>query len=145
VPVYDELAANLPDFAPPLKTFFTVPTGYDKTRLGNATVAPSGIDLYTSSAIPGWRNSLLMTAMMSGVVFRMPVTDAGQLGAPLTYFKARDRYRDLAIAPDGRRIFAVTDNEGRTSSDTGVLTTELEHRGALLEFTYAGPRGGPKQ
>jgi PQQ-dependent dehydrogenase (s-GDH family) len=144
VPVFKESAANLSDFSPPLKTFFTVPTGYDLNALGNASVAPSGIDLYTSPAIPGWRNSLLVTGMTSGVVYRMRLTGPNQLGTPLTYFKAKDRYRDLAISPDGRRIFVITDNDGETSTENGLLTTELEHRGAVLEFVYSGLRASAR-
>ena len=58
--------------------------------------------------------------------------------SPQTYFKAQDRYRDLAIAPDGRRIYVVTDDSGRTVTATGEPTAELAHPGALLEFTYTG-------
>jgi PQQ-dependent dehydrogenase (s-GDH family) len=143
VPVSRESVASLNDFAPPLKTFFTVPTAYERDRLGNATVAPAGVDVYTADAIPGWRDSLLMTAMASGVVFRMPIDASGQLGTPVTYFKATNRYRDLAMAPDGRRIFVVTDSEGRALSASGTMIPELEHRGALLEFSYSGPRPAP--
>ena len=70
----------------------------------------------------------------------MPLDGAGRVGTPITYFKTKNRYRDLAIAPDGRRIYAVTDAQGRTVGDTGALTTELENPGAIVEFTYAGPR-----
>ena len=75
---------HLANFVPPVKTFYTVPNSYDLRTLGNATVAPAGIEVYTSPAIPGWRNSLLMTAMISGAVFRMPLSDDPQhpVGAP---------------------------------------------------------------
>jgi hypothetical protein len=64
---------------------------------------------------------------------------------PLTYFKSQDRYRDLAIAPDGRRIYAVTDVRGRTVTTSGEMTGTLAHPGALLEFSYTGtPASGPR-
>jgi hypothetical protein len=72
--------------------------------------------------------------MMSGTIFRFPL--AGGTAPPLTYFKAQDRYRDLAISPDGRRIYVVTDAHGRVLTATGEPTAELAHAGALLEFTY---------
>jgi PQQ-dependent dehydrogenase (s-GDH family) len=142
VPQASESKADVPRLTAPLKTFFTVPSTYAKETLGNATIAPGGIDIYLSAAIPGWRSSLLVTGMRNGMVYRVPIADDGRrLGTPLTYFKSTNRYRDLAIAPDGRRIFVVTDSEGRTLSDTGETTAALEHPGALLEFTYTGRRG----
>ena len=120
-----------------MKTFYTVPNSYDLRTLGNATVAPAGIEVYTSPAIPGWRNSLLMTAMISGAVFRMPLTDDPQhpVGAPVAYFKTLNRYRDLAVAPDGRHVYVVTDAEGRALDDSGTPKRELANPGAVLEFT----------
>ena len=52
--------------------------------------------------------------MMSGTIFRFPLS--GGTEPPQTYFKAQDRYRDLAISPDGRRIYAV-DRRARPRSD----------------------------
>jgi hypothetical protein len=72
--------------------------------------------------------------MMSGTIFRFPL--AGGTEPPQTYFKAQDRYRDLAIAPDGRRIYAVTDTHGRVLTAAGEPTAALAHPGALLELTY---------
>lgn len=134
VPRTKESDVNLADFTPPLKTFFTVPTTHDTRVLGNATAALSGLDVYTSTAIPGWNPSILVAGMMSGTIFRFPL--AGGAEPPLTYFKAQDRYRDLAISPDGRRIYAVTDAHGRVLTATGEATAELAHPGALLELTY---------
>ena len=134
VPRTRESDVNLADFTPPLKTFFTVPSTHDTRALGNATAALAGLDVYTSTAIPGWNPSILVAGMMSGTIFRFPL--AGGAAAPLTYFKAQDRYRDLAISPDGRRIYAVTDAHGRVLTATGEPRAELAHAGALLEFTY---------
>jgi hypothetical protein len=74
--------------------------------------------------------------MMSGTIYRIPLS--GGTEPPLTYFKAQARYRDLAIAPDGRRIYAVTDAHGRVLNARGEPTASLEHSGVLLEFTYTG-------
>ena len=138
VPRQKESDAHLLNFTPPVKTFFTVPNSYDLRTLGNATVAPAGIKVYSSRAIPGWRDSLLLTSMISGVVFRMPLTDdrRNPVGAPVAYFKTGNRYRDIAAAPDGLRFYVVTDPEGRTVDSSGALTRDLVNPGAVLEFRY---------
>jgi PQQ-dependent dehydrogenase (s-GDH family) len=138
VPQTKESDVKLADFMPPLKTFFTVQTSYDVRRLGNATAALAGLDVYTSTAIPGWGPSILVTGLASGTIYRLPLTPSAE--PPLTYFKAQDRYRDIAIAPDGRRIYAVTDAHGRVITAAGDMSATLAHPGALIEFTYAGPR-----
>jgi PQQ-dependent dehydrogenase (s-GDH family) len=138
VPRQKESEVHLRDFTPPVKTFFTVPNEYDLRALGNATVAPAGMDVYTSPALPGWRNSLLLTTMVSGVVFRMPLTDdpRNPVGSPVAYFKTVNRYRDVVAAPDGLRIYVVTDVEGRSVDSTGALTRDLANPGAVIEFAY---------
>jgi PQQ-dependent dehydrogenase (s-GDH family) len=140
VPRQRESAAHVLNFMPPMKTFFTVPNTYDLRTLGNATAAPAGLKVYTSRAIPGWRNSLLLTSMISGVVFRMPLTNdrRSPVGAPVAYFKTGNRYRDIVVAPDGLRLYVVTDPEGRTVGPSGALTRELTNPGAVLEFKYTG-------
>ena len=136
VPRTKESDVSFPDFTPPLKTFFTVPSTYDPRKLGNATAALAGLDVYASPAIAGWSPSILVAGMASGVVYRISL--GASSAAPLTYFKAQDRYRDLAVAPDGRRIYAVTDAHGRTTTVSGEMTATLAHPGALIEFTYTG-------
>jgi PQQ-dependent dehydrogenase (s-GDH family) len=140
VPRQKESDAHLQNFKPPVKTFFTVPNSYDLRTLGNATVAPAGMKFYTSNAIPGWHDSLLLTSMISGVVFRMPLTDdrRNPVGTPVAYFKTGNRYRDIVAAPDGLRFFVVTDSDGqgRTVGSSGQLTRDLVNPGAVLEFRY---------
>jgi len=141
VPRQRESETHLRNFVPPVKTFFTVPNSYDLRTLGNATVAPAGIEVYTSRAIPGWRSSLLLTSMISGVMFRMPLTDdrRNPVGDPVVYFKTGNRYRDIVVAPDGLRLYLATDPAGRTVDLSGSLTRELVNPGAVLEFRYEGP------
>ena len=138
VPIAKESAWRHPDFMPPLVTFFTVPAGYDFAAHGNATIAPGSIEVYTSTAIPGWRSSLLVTGMRTGTVYRVKLSDDGTavIGAPLEYFRRANRYRDTAVAADGRRIYVVTDSFGTTSDEYGQRTETLAQPGALLEFTY---------
>jgi PQQ-dependent dehydrogenase (s-GDH family) len=128
VPQQKETAWNAPNFVPPLRTFFTVGPEYKFGTQGNATIAPSGIDVYTtgSGGIPGWSRSVLVTGLIRGTVYRVKLNDAGDAaaGPTLEYFKARDRYRDVLVAPDGRTVYVATD------------ATSQEHPGAILAFTY---------
>ena len=125
-------------FVAPLVTFFTVPAGYDLAKSGTATIAPSGLDLYTSSAIPGWANSLIVTGLRSGAVYRAKLSRDGRSveGTPLEYFKAPTRYRDLAINPDGLHLYVSTDDHGSTMGPRGTTAGVLANPGSILEFTY---------
>ena len=126
---------NLPDFEPPLKTFFTVPTGYDaQARQRDGALA--GLEVYCVARDRELEAFDLVCGMESGVIYRISVERG--VGAPLTYFKAQDRYRDLAVAPDGRRIYGVTAMVGRTVTLPARPTATLAHPGSLLEFTYTG-------
>jgi PQQ-dependent dehydrogenase (s-GDH family) len=126
-------------FVKPLVTFFTVPAGYELAKSGTATIAPSGLDLYTSTAIPGWARSLIVTGMRTGAIYRAKLSRDGRHveGEPIEYFKAASRYRDLAISPDGLHIYASTDDHGPTMGDRGQTAGVLAHPGAILEFTYS--------
>lgn len=130
-------------FVDPLATFFTVPAGYDRARSGTATIAPAGVDLYASSAIPGWAQSLLVTGMRTGAIYRVKLSRDGRHveGEPFEYFKAATRYRDLALSPDGLRIYASTDDHGATMGDRSQTAGVLENPGAILEFRYSKKAG----
>ncbi|MCC7008507.1 MAG: PQQ-dependent sugar dehydrogenase [Acidobacteria bacterium] len=127
VPQQQESAWNDPAFVPPLQTFFTVGPDYRFNEAGNATIAPSGVDVYDSErGIPGWRRSILVTSLIRGVVYRVKLDGRGEsaAGEPLAYFKTDNRYRDVLVHPDGRTIFVATDSSSRA------------HPGAILAFTY---------
>jgi PQQ-dependent dehydrogenase (s-GDH family) len=139
VPQSKESAWNDPSFAAPIATFFTVSAEYDIARFGPATIAPAGIDVYAASAIPNWANSILITGMRAGGLYRVKLGPDGRsaVGEPLEYVRTANRYRDVVVSPDGRRIYLVTDSFGTTNDETGGRTSRLGHPGAVLEFTYA--------
>jgi PQQ-dependent dehydrogenase (s-GDH family) len=141
VPQTKESAWSAPNFAPPLTTFFTVEDDYDFRANGTATIAPSGIDIYTSAAIPGWATSILITGMRGGSLYRVKLGADGRTvtGSPLEYFRTANRYRDVVVSPDGRRIYLSTDGFGTTAGVDGARTNQLGHPGSVLEFTYSGP------
>jgi PQQ-dependent dehydrogenase (s-GDH family) len=126
VPQQKETAWSSPDFVPPIQTFFTVSAGYNFNEV-NATIAPSGTLVYSApNGVPGWANSLLVTSLLRGVVYRVKLNTAGTgvTGDPLAYFRTDDRFRDLAFSPDGRTIYVATDPNSH------------QHAGAILAFTY---------
>jgi PQQ-dependent dehydrogenase (s-GDH family) len=152
VPKSSESSFTDPAFVPPLRTFYTVPTGYDFT--GDAcdpsglyficypTVAPSNLDYYASTGIPGWNNSLLMTTLKSGRVYRVAVASNGTLtGSSIPLWSSVNRYRDTAVAPDGKTIFVATDSGGIAKGANGDATRTLTNPGAILAFRYDGTVG----
>ena len=102
--------------------------------------APSSIEVYQSNHIPGWHHSLLVTTLKGGKLLRLPLTKSGDKieGKPLSYFNAEIRYRDIAISPDGRTIYLVTDSSTVTSGPTQHSKTLPEQRGTIIAFTYIG-------
>jgi PQQ-dependent dehydrogenase (s-GDH family) len=140
VPVSKESEWSKLDFKAPLRTFFTVAAGYSVEKSGSATIAPGGLEIYSSSAIPGWANSALLLSLKSGLVYRLKLSPDGAsvVGEASEHFKTTNRYRDIAIHPDGRTIFLVTDNQGSSTDAAGRSTRALANPGAIVAFSYSG-------
>lgn len=139
VPTAPETAWNHPRFMPPLRTFFTVETGTDLGTIGGATIAPGGLDVYASErGIPGWNNSLLVLSLIRGTVYRLPLAADGRSvqGDPIELLRTTNRYRDIALGPDGRTIYLATDVTGPVRAGGGPVSQTLANPGAILEFTY---------
>lgn len=146
VPSQTEFAWSHPQFSAPLRTFFTVDSAANVRGIGSATIAPGGLGVYTATAIPGWRSSLLVLSLIRGVVYRLGIADDGRsvVDPPQELLGTANRYRDIALDPDGRTIYLATDSEGPSRDAAGVQRA-LEHPGSILAFTYAGPRAdGPR-
>lgn len=108
--------------------------------------APSGMTLYTSTAIPGWQNSLLIATLKGGRLMRLRLNNTGDsiISDTIMYFKDQVRYRDVAVSADGWKIYLATDSATRSSGPTGDKGVTYEHRGTLLEFTYMGRSATPR-
>ena len=129
----------------PLKTMYTVPAPPDSlsSNLTWPSVAPSGMDVYNSTAIPGWKSSLLLAGLKAGrmIRFKLSVDGSSVVSDTIMYFLGKGRFRDICISPDGKKIYISTDNSGSTSGPTGGVTNTPANPGAILEFTYTGPAG----
>ena len=104
--------------------------------------APSSLAVYTAAAIPGWQNSLLLPALKHGKLLRLRLNAAGTRieGDTLTYFNAPVRYRDVALSPDGTRLYLATDSASVSSGPSKEDPKGTSCKGCILEFTYQ--RGG---
>ncbi|MDB5201556.1 MAG: C-terminal target protein [Ferruginibacter sp.] len=144
--IMNETDTVLPGFTPPIRTFFTPTAGLACSWLSNPTVAPSSMDFYGfNNRIPGWQNSVLMTTLKEGTVFRLKLSADGNSFVTLPngkdtarYFREENRMRDIAIGKDGISFFIVTDSVGQTSGPTTGNTNVLNNRGSILVYRYSG-------
>jgi PQQ-dependent dehydrogenase (s-GDH family) len=138
VPSQVETSWNHPQFTPPLQTFFTVDSLDKFPGGGNPTMAPGGLDVYTHDAIPRWKNSVLALSLIRGVVYRLPLTADGRaVNGPVTeLFRSLNRYRDIALGPDGRTFYLITDPGGNVRDVSGAINQTLANPGSLLEFRF---------
>jgi hypothetical protein len=111
---------------------------YPNDYLQWPTVAPSGIDYYGSSAIPGWNPSILVANLKMAVVYRLKLSANGQTVASDTipYFRGLGRFRDIAISADGMKIYVAADSVGVIKDVPGVAGVP-PNKGCILEFNFA--------
>ncbi|MEM9261546.1 MAG: PQQ-dependent sugar dehydrogenase, partial [Bacteroidota bacterium] len=101
-------------------------------------VAPSSIGIYESDAVPSWKNSLLVTSLKRGQVYRLKLDETGTAitGDTLQLFYSGNRYRDIAISPDGKAIYLITDQAGNITDRSGLnLISGARNPGNILKFT----------
>lgn len=138
--VNEQTNCNTLNAVEPMRSIYPVATPPDLST-NNMTwpsTAPSGIDFYGSTAIPGWQNSLLMTNLKTGVIARYQLSNNGQylISDSLNYFRGQGRYRDVIVSPDGLKIYIACDSSGSTSGPTGGVVNLPPNPGSILEFTY---------
>ena len=104
----------------------------------------SGLDIYTKSLIPGWKNSLLTACLKGGRIIRTQLDATGNTIIPtngtdtITYFRSVNRFRDIAISPDGKDIYAVVDSSATTSGPTTTNPMVSACAGCLQRYTFLG-------
>lgn len=148
VPVQKE-SEWLEDFVEPLKTLYTVPNGFnfhdprckDTPFLCWPTVAPSSITYYPKQGpVPGWGDSLLVSTLKSGALYRFALSSDGKSlrGDEEKLFHTPNRYRVVLVHPDGKTLFVATDNTGAALDEQGKPARRLRNPGSILKFTYTG-------
>lgn len=55
----------------------------------------------------------------------------------------QNRYRDIAIHPNGKIIYVITDSGGTTSGPSGSSSLTVTHPGTILIFTHETFLGNP--
>ena len=96
------------------------------------------MDIYPANGpIPGWGNSALILSLKAGQVYRVKLSadGASAVGEPTQHFKSTNRYRDIAINPNGRTIYLSTDNQGSSTDDAGRTARTLANPGAIVSFS----------
>ncbi len=131
------------NFMPPIGTYNStvsvVPTG---GFLGWPTVAPASIDIYELNKIPNWGKSLLIPTLKKGTIYRAKLAPDGNSIIGNTYeifHSSNDRYRDVALDPDGVTFYAITDNSGSTSGPSGSTAVTIVNPGVIVKIQYTGP------
>lgn len=134
----------------PIATLFTVPTGWNfvvadcrgTDFICWPTVGVTSIQYYEGGddRIPGWGKVLLAPTLKRGSIYLLPLDESGQAvtGTIERYFQSANRYRDVAISPDGKTIYVATDSTGVAENPEGGTTTTLANPGEILAFTYEG-------
>ncbi len=150
VPRLRETGWSAPGYVEPLKTLYTVADGHNfqdpacgtQSYICWSSIAPSSMDFMPigKGGFEPWRNSLLVTSLKNGALYCLRLTqDGGSVQGDITqFFKTTNRYRDLALGPDNRTVYIVTDSTGRAGPRSGPPTDRLDNPGAILEFTVAG-------
>ena len=106
------------------------------------TVAPASIDIYELNKIPNWGKSLLIPTLKKGTIYRAKLAPDGNSVVGDTYeifHSSNDRYRDVALDPDGVTFYAITDNSGSTSGPSGSTAVAIANPGVIVKIQYIGP------
>lgn len=104
----------------------------------------SGLDLYTNTMVPGWKNSLIAASLKWGRLVRMKLNadgiSMGKVGGQDTasYFGGTNRFRDLAFAPNGSDIYVVMDRSTTSSGPSAANPVVPACAGCVQKYTFLG-------
>lgn len=81
------------------------------------TVGTSGMDIYESDRIPGWRGSLLVASLRGAALFRLELSEDGaEVVEREALFRGEfGRLRDVLVGPGGEVYLATSNRDGRGS------------------------------
>ncbi|MBA2320140.1 MAG: PQQ-dependent sugar dehydrogenase [Deltaproteobacteria bacterium] len=145
VPTLEESTFTEP-FQEPIRTFYTVADDYEFQDPNCAenelyflcypTLAPSSLAIYDGQAIPFLGDSILISSLKLGSLYRLDLNDPAA-GVPELLFHTVDRYRRVSVSPDGATLYIATDAGGFALDDDGTPTDVLTHVGSILTLKLA--------
>ena len=149
--ISDEANDATPNYVDPIYSYFqsnnaTIVNIYttNPSNSGWPSIAPSGMDGYTNSKIPGWKNSLLLASLKRGYLMRIKPNAAGTGVDPIggsdtsSVINSQNRFRDIVFGPDGLTIYAVVDRSGSTSGPTSTTPVNSACPGCVIKYTFRG-------
>ena len=145
-PQVEENTMTDSNYTEPLASLFAVSDDYDfndprfeSSYWARPNVAPPSIEVYESDAIPSWKGSLLIPSLKRGRIYRLKLNADGTAieGDTIQHFYTPNRYRDIALDPDGKSFYIVTDESGNVSDLSGTrrATPNRRNPSAILKFT----------
>lgn len=145
-PQVEENTMTDSNYTEPLAALFAVTDDYDfndpqfeSSYWARPNVAPPSIEVYESDAIPSWKGSLLIPSLKRGRIYRLKLNADGTAveGDTIQHFYTPNRYRDIALDPDGKSFYIVTDESGNVSDISGLRRANPNRRNpsAILKFT----------
>ncbi len=142
----EEKSFTAPNLKEPLLAMYAVKDDYNykdpkcqNEWICRPNIAPSGLIVYESDAIPGWKNSLLIPSLKRGQIYRLKLDATGQkiISDSIQYFYTQNRYRDIAMDPDGKSFYLITDEAGNLAGPSGLTqVSPLRNPASILKFTY---------
>ena len=102
------------------KTFCTSHSVVEALWTWTPTIAPTGADFYMSDRVPGWKGSLLFTAL-SGALYRATLSADGKSITSVEKMLAGEfgRLRDVLVGPSGEIYVTTSNRDGRGSPRSG--------------------------
>lgn len=149
IDLLEESTFMMINYQEPLMSMFAVTDDYDYNNpacsdswICRPNVAPSSIGIYESDAIPFWTNSLLVSSLKRGRIYRLKLSEDGTsvVGDTTQHFYTPNRYRDIVVSPDGESFYVITDASGKTSDASGLnQVTTMQNPGTILKFSLVDP------
>lgn len=142
---------NPTNYKDPIQTWGTVDNNYDfQGGCGYIcwpSVAPSSLAAYEANtyggSIPGWGRSLLTTTLKRGRVYRASLDNTGGIAALANdddnheeLWYTQNRYRDIAIDPNGSTFYIITDSGGSTSGPSNNNQLGVANPGIIIKVEY---------
>jgi trimeric autotransporter adhesin len=154
-------AANADSYRDPIYSFYDTASGstsivnsvqYIYTNTSGAytangtwaSEAPSGMDFYSWSNIPGWKNSVVVASLKKGRVLRLRLNGPALTVVPtagedtISYFGGTNRFRDLGFSPSGKDMFVVMEKSSTSSGPSSSNPIVPACAGCLQKYTFLG-------